>query len=119
VTRRLLLLLLAASGGGGAAASRGRGAMAAAPARALLELFDRPARVQALGRAYLAGLQRPPSAAALARAIWQELDGAGPLRARVADLVRRDFAAGRVASANGWLLSQTEARLCALAVLAA
>ena len=119
MTRRLFMLLLAASGCGGTVASGGRGATAAAPARVLLDLFGRPARVQSLGRAYLASLKQPPSAAALAGAVWQELDGVGTLRAQVADLVRRDFAAGRIACANGWLLSHTEARLCALAALTA
>lgn len=39
-------------------------------------------------------------------------------RAEAIARVRDDFAAGRVATVNRWMLSQTEARLCALVHLA-
>lgn len=60
---------------------------------------------------------------ALASAIRQSLgpdggsDGTEPeaLRQRVAAAVREDFAHGRTCLVDGWVLSVTEARLCALA----
>ena len=110
MTRRGILLLGAAWCGA---------ARAASPAQALLDLFDDPARAHAIGRAYLAGLAHRPAAEALARSVWQDLAGPGPVRSQVADLVRRDFAAGRIECADGWLLARTEARLCALAALMA
>jgi hypothetical protein len=39
------------------------------------------------------------------------------LRERLDDMVRADFAADRVVMLRGWVLSPTEARLCALAAL--
>ena len=35
----------------------------------------------------------------------------------IAGQIRADFAAGRVVTADGWVLARTEARLCALAAL--
>jgi hypothetical protein len=65
----------------------------------------------ALGRAYL---RRYPDEASQGR-----LAGLVPsdpvLRAR---RVRADFAAGRVVSLDGWVLSRTECRYCALHALA-
>jgi len=37
-------------------------------------------------------------------------------RAQLAARVREDFAAGRIVMLDGWMLSATEARLCALAL---
>ena len=57
------------------------------------------------------------SAAALRAAIS---DGArGEARPSVAQQVRNDFAAGRIVLVDGWVLSATEARQCALFSLAA
>jgi hypothetical protein len=39
------------------------------------------------------------------------------LRARVRDRIRQDFAESRIAIVDGWILSVTEARLCALVAL--
>lgn len=39
------------------------------------------------------------------------------LRHLLAQLQRRDFAEAHTVSVNGWLLSRTEARLCAIAAL--
>ena len=92
-------------------------ARAATPAQALLDLFDDPATARLLGRAYLASLANPPSAEALTQSVWQDLPGPAPLREQVANLIHRDFEAGRLACADGWLLAHTEAQLCALAAL--
>ena len=65
----------------------------------------------ALGRAYL---RRYPDEGSQRRLV--ELVPADPvLRARQ---VRADFAAGRVVTLGGWVLSRTECRYCALHALA-
>jgi hypothetical protein len=82
---------------------------------ALLHLFEDPARARPLGRAYLATVTT--DADALAAAVTAGLPGSGRLRTEVAALIRADYAAGRIECLNGWLLSRTEARLCAIAAL--
>ncbi len=86
-------------------------------AASLTALFADQARARRLGRAYLDGLGEPPEAAVLAGLIWRDLPPGSTLRARVAALVRQDFARGELACVEGWLLSRTEARLCGLAAL--
>ena len=83
----------------------------------LVGLFADPARARRLGSAYLKGLGEQPTAAALGALVWRDIPGGGTLRTEVAALIRRDFAEERLACVEGWLLSQTEARLCALAAL--
>jgi hypothetical protein len=78
---------------------------------------------QSLGAACLAA---SPSGAcdagALAAAIVAEAPQAfadrESLRAVVAKRVRDDFAAGRVVRADGWIISETEATLCVIAMRA-
>ena len=41
------------------------------------------------------------------------------LRLYVRDRIRQDFAEGRTTDVNGWILSSTEARLCAITAIAA
>jgi len=43
----------------------------------------------------------------------------GPLRRRLGRMVRDDFSAGRIERVQGWMLSETETRLCVLAALSA
>jgi hypothetical protein len=83
---------------------------------ALLALFENPARARALGEAYLATVAA--DADALAAAVMVALPGTGRLRTEVAALIRSDYAAGRIECLDGWLVSVTEARLCAIAALA-
>jgi hypothetical protein len=121
VTRRMLLLL-AAWGLGDARLDIGPGRTSAASSalgseQALVALFPDAAQAHAMGQAYLAGLADMPSTAALAHCIWEHLEGSGPIRSRVQDLVRRDFAEGRIVWVDGWILAVNEARLCALAAL--
>ncbi len=52
---------------------------------------------------------------ALVRAL--ETGSPGQVRRLVARDVREDFAQARIVKVDGWLLSQTEARLCALALV--
>ena len=65
----------------------------------------------ALGRAYLRRYPDEASQRRLARLV----PGDPVLRARQ---VRADFAAGRVVTLGGWVLSRTECRYCALHALA-
>jgi hypothetical protein len=74
-------------------------AMARAP-------FADSAAARAIGAAYLRAY--PHDALADARA------AARLARTEIAARVRDDFAAGRVVMLDGWMLSVTEARLCAL-----
>jgi len=65
----------------------------------------------AVGEAYLARFPEEKKSLRLHLA----LAGVGPQN--VNDVVRRDFAAGRIVQVDGWMLSRTEARLCALVAL--
>lgn len=71
-----------------------------------------------IGRAYL--LRRP--AEADVGVLYGRLSAGLPLEQRTeapdwGRLVRADFAQGNTVFVNGWLLSRTEARLCALTAL--
>ena len=87
------------------------------PQQALLGVFGDLARARSLGRIYIAGLPRPPAAWELSSPVWHSLSGRGAIRDQLAELIRCDFAAGRLECLDGWLLSLTEARLCGLAAL--
>lgn len=69
--------------------------------------IDRQA-AEAIGNAYLA--LRPTEKNFLRLNL--AMAGIGPHN--VNDAVRRDFATGRIVHVDGWALSRTEARLCAL-----
>ena len=88
-------------------------------AHRLLDLFGSHASASVVGIAYL---ERHPEERDCQR-ILRELD-LGPMKmdcAQIRGLVvqrqREDFARGRVVRVEGWILSETEARLCALAAL--
>lgn len=74
--------------------------------------------VRAIGKRYVALVKAERDPAALRDAIR----GSRPLSARIfgapspalSDLVREDFADGRTVVIDGWILSLTEARQCAL-----
>jgi hypothetical protein len=72
--------------------------------------------VRDLGRRYRMEVPAEDDVRALTQAIMarQYTTSPLPLRARVSDQVRRDFADGTTVSLNGWILSVTEARQCAL-----
>jgi hypothetical protein len=88
-------------------------------ARAIVGSLGSPASAGVIGAAYLA---QNPLEWDRAR-LLEELDlrAAGTDRERIRSLVgerqRDDFASGRVVEVNGWILSQTEVRLYALAAL--
>jgi hypothetical protein len=90
----------------------------------LAALFSAPESAAILGRAYLAEAPAEADPDGLVARILPEssarelaaLDGER-LRALVAERQRGDFAAGRTFVLDGWVLSRTELRLCALAAL--
>lgn len=91
----------------------GRPAEAAGPHDALLRLVADKAAARIVGRAYLAGLapaaREPHLIAACLPAV--------PTRAGLMSRIRDDFCHDRMVSVDGWMLAETEARLCALVAL--
>jgi hypothetical protein len=87
----------------------------------LAHIFDH-ARLQQLGQAYLAATPTERSAPELTRLLLPGESVAGldddTLRGRLRNRVLDDFTAGRVTLVDGWILSLTEARQCALLALA-
>jgi hypothetical protein len=97
------------------------------PAARLAGLLAHRDSARSLGRAALAVLPGATAPSALAAAVLAGLPGGAPkldaasdddLRAAVAVRVREDFEAGDTVQVDGWILSCTEARLCALAAIA-
>jgi hypothetical protein len=86
---------------------------------------DRADAVRAIGEAYLRQLGRDPSRdsiLAAARSTLESIDRARDERSAIQTLVRavrEDFERGRAVQLEGWILSRTEAEICALTLLAA
>jgi hypothetical protein len=96
--------------------------------RALVGLLSDPAGAAAVGREWRAQARDEADATQLVESLagerlveWRALAArdTGALHAELRARHAEDFAAGRVASLRGWVLSQTEVRLCALADLRA
>jgi hypothetical protein len=87
---------------------------------ALLEMFGAE-RTRAIGTAYRATVPQESTAAALRSAISSSRSGwfARRFNRSIDAQVRDDFEAGRTVFVSGWVLSQTEARQCALYSLSA
>jgi len=93
--------------------------------RLLLSILEQPGSAHTIGSAYLDSL--PPDARAadrLANAIVctaecdaRTMRSTEALRKQISIRVRKDFAEGAVVIVAGWVLSETEARLYALAAL--
>ena len=91
----------------------------------LVAALERPASAVEVGRAYLRQHPEEIDGARLTMALDADLRRrCEPVTAQPAQLrraisrqVRDDFEQGRVAEVDGWILSLTEARLCALAAL--
>ncbi len=88
----------------------------------LVAALDKRASAAAVGRAYLKSIPGEPTARELGALIESALQGnhLGPLDGeslgqRFATVCRREFEREEVAVVDGWVLSSTEARLCALA----
>jgi hypothetical protein len=100
------------------------GPQADAARRLVRSVLGDPRAASRFGLACLEALpERPASAAALTGTILgaDGMTGREPAAAadRVRSRIRADFAQGAIMSVEGWLLSATEARLYALAALAA
>lgn len=82
---------------------------------ALIEMLG-PARVREIGTQYRAAFPKENTAAALRDAIASSQHPNFPLiwRRSIEDQIGDDFAAGRTVLVSGWVLSETEARQCAL-----
>jgi hypothetical protein len=82
----------------------------------LLDMLG-PERVRAIGNHYRANVPREDNVGALRAAISAAHTGSLHLpwaHDSIEDVVRDDFAAGRTVLVDGWVLSVTEARQCAL-----
>jgi hypothetical protein len=85
---------------------------------------DRADAVRAIGEAYLRQLGRdtnPESIRASARGALESIGRARDERSAIQALVRAvrtDFERGRSVQLEGWILSRTEAEICALTLLA-
>jgi hypothetical protein len=81
-----------------------------------------PGRVRQIGKSYLAAVPSENSADALRAVISnterKRIRFPWTGRSWIDDQVRDDFAAGRTVLVDGWVLSATEARQCALFSLA-
>jgi hypothetical protein len=92
----------------------------------LTGLLEHPRSARVVGLEYLRGRSSEASSGVLLRAIVQGLPG-GQARAKaasrselqelVATRVRRDFDDELTVNLRGWIVSRTEARLCALVAL--
>ena len=93
----------------------------------LTSVFQRKRSARAVGEAYLRRAPEEADPVLLVNAICDRDRGLrqvlhhgdnGRLRAAINNRLRRDFAHGRTVMLDGWLLSRTEARLCALTAIA-
>lgn len=127
VSRRRLLAVIGAAGIFLAAGWRTRGLAAVPDAEVarLVGLFKHRGSARAIGRVYLAARPEEADARRLVDLIGRAdddpplLDAANDteLRAWIRQRQARDFATGRIVKLDGWLLSATEVRICALAAL--
>ena len=94
-------------------------------AQELSGFYSDPAAAAAIGAAYLAITPEEEDRDLLLERLagdsleeWERFARRDPeaLRAAVRERHREDFEAGRVVRLHGWVLTRTEARLCALAV---
>jgi hypothetical protein len=92
----------------------------------LRRLLHDPVGARAIGAEYVRGRPGERTAAALVDAIARSVPGgrsvlatasARTLRALLAERTRADFAEGKTVLLRRWILSETEARLCALATV--
>lgn len=128
ITRRRMLWFLAALGGAAGLARIARIFPLNVRSSGSLEaVFDRPDSARRIGEAYLRLHPQEADAASLRSSLAAQKDGAaGPLEAMGAGELaswmrnrrRGDFRDRRTVAVDGWILSITEARLCALLFLA-
>lgn len=80
----------------------------------LLDLFGNEQDVRALGAAYRAAFPSEDGEDALRAALASDTAAAADLPEALRMRVRQDFEEGRTVELDGWILSVTEARQCAL-----
>jgi hypothetical protein len=118
MNRRTFLVTAAAGTAGVVLPARGAGhsPVAALANPRLLEILRNKRVVRELGRCYLDLAPAEDNPRALAQAILPEppANSRTALRAQIDAQVQRDFAAGQTLVLNGWIVSVTEARQCAL-----
>jgi hypothetical protein len=118
-TRRRLLGLLAAAGIGAVGWRLADESGADSPEGRLAAVLGDQDAARSVGRRYLATHPGEADEQALLRLLGPLGDpdvlAREQLTVRVRRAVRDDFAGGRVVLVDGWYLSETEARLCALA----
>jgi hypothetical protein len=115
VSRRTFLLLVVGAGAGATAGWRLLTADGDSPNAAVAGFFDDPSAARRVGEAYLERYPAEAGEERLTRLLG--LGGGQPLaveQARVRAAVRRDYEESRLALVEGWYLSRTEGRLCAL-----
>ena len=104
----------------------GMGRKSAPPKNAarLVRLSAGSASARALGKAYLANVTDEASVLGLVRSIESRITPYAPveptdqeLATAIARLRTADFEEGDVVTVDGWVLSRSEAQLCALATL--
>jgi len=112
--RKFLLALLGSVLVGPFAGVKGAFAASATPDIRMLE------SVRRVGAAYLAQCPAEAAGSGFLTAFEQALSGStrGQATERLNALIKADFTAGRTIMLDGWVLSVTECRLCALYVAA-
>ena len=86
----------------------------------VLHIFRHRESARRLGRAYLAARPEEASVRFLLEGLAHlPRAGSNDLRHAIVAANAADFAAGRVVRVDGWILSQTEARACAIVALRA
>ena len=90
-----------------------------------LDLFSRPESARVIGHAYLQVNPQEANSTWLLNRITLDVAGCSGgdyegdgLAALLQQGIRQDFADGNTVKLNGWILAITEARLCALTVMA-
>jgi hypothetical protein len=123
LSRRFMLIAAAIAFGLPEPLARAAAAPSVTALLRLRGLARPPASARAVGVAYLTRFPDEREPLTLTRLV---LDGLGlteaetailserELRAQLAERLRAEFAEGRIATVGGWILSRTEARLCAL-----
>lgn len=119
--RRFLMGSAALSGATVVSACGGDQPDGASPEDGPLAAGDLPAGIAAIGSGYLE-VNETLTEATLAQALPARVDSAARPEVQLklaAETIAGDFGADRVERVNGWWVSQTEASICALAVLRA
>lgn len=120
--RRRILGIIAATGGAALVSSLPSLGRRLLLSESLLAVLSDPAGARDIGRAYLQQVPSEANGRQLVSLIAERYPRGmaaqvhvDEVREYLSNLAREDFAHGRTVELNGWVLSRTEARLCALA----